>query len=176
MREFGKGFDEKKLYLGPTLSLALPFSMELNNELIYQYISEEQNLAFITKLNRNFNWSSGALTQVSLGYYGAFSINEGSRFYPAFSSLYIGEVMRLDAMDMSFIEFSVKQKMPLPFHPSVKISYMQQTELNHTSELDLQLGLQLFKGFKIWGIYSNINSDELSDDVNMMKFEARWGI
>ncbi len=176
MQEFGKGFDGKKLYLGPTLSLSLPFSFELNNELIFQHISQEQNLAFICKLNRNFNWKSGALTQFALGYYGAFGINSGSRFYPAFSSLYIGEVMRLDAMDMSFVQLSVNQKMPLLLHPSIKLSYMQQTELNHTSEIDIQLGLEVFKGFKVWGIYSNIKSDELKDAVNMMKFEVRWGI
>ncbi len=174
MREFGKGFEENKIYIGPTISLSLPFSIELNNELIYQYISKDQNLAYIGKLNRNFNWNSGTLTQLSLNYFGSFGINAGSRFYPAFSSLYIGEVMRLDAMDMSLIQFSVNQKIPTIFHPSIKISYMQQTELNHTSELDLQVGLQLFNGFKIWGIYGIINSDELDDKVDMMKIEVRW--
>ncbi len=172
--EFGSGFHDYKYYLGALAAFALPGSVGLETEIIGQYIRGERALAYRLTAKRDWAWNSGALTNLSVNLIGKYSIDDNSRFYSAFSNLYIGEVMRLDVQDLPFWSVALRHEFSVRFKPNIKILYLQQTELNHLREWDIQLGARIYKGLRLFGIYSNMQSDLLPGITEMKRMEMRW--
>lgn len=172
--EFGSGFHDYKYYFGAIASFALPGSVTIETEMIGQYIRNENALAFKLAAKRDWAWNSGALTNVSLTLVGKYSLDDQSRFYSAFSNLYIGEVMRLDVQDLPFWSVALRHEFPVRFKPTVKVLYLQEPERDHLQELDLQLHARIYNGLRLYGIYSHIQSDLLPGITQMRRMELRW--
>lgn len=172
--EFGSGFHDYKYYFGLLAKLSLPALVELETEILYQYIKDEKAFAYRFQLSRDWTWPSGALTNLSLSYLGEESIDDNTKFYSAFSNLLMGEVMQLDVLDLPFWTISVKHDFPIMFKPSIKVFYLEQTETNHLNEWDFQLSAHFFKGFRVYATYSTIVTDLLEGHTDMIRLETKW--
>lgn len=172
--EFGSGFHDYKYYFGGLVVLSLPAAIEFGTEVINQYITNEKALGYRIQLSRDWTWNSGALSNLALTYLGKHSIDEGSRFYSAFSNLFSGEVMRLDVQDLPFWTIAARHEFSVKFKPAVKLLYLKQTELNHLQEWDVQLSAHVFKGLNLYGIYSRMQSDLLEGTTDMARLEVKW--
>lgn len=172
--EFGSGFHDYKYYFGALVAWSFPASIDLETEIINQYIKNEKALGYRFQLSRDWTWNSGALTSLAMTYLGKYSIDERSRFYSAFSNLFLGEVMRLDVQDLPFWTIAVRHEFALKFKPMIKILYLKQTELDHLNEWDIQLSAHIFKGLRLYGVYSKIESELLDGTTDMTRLEAKW--
>ena len=174
-QEFGKGFDDNPLYLGAFMNLNLPLEIKFENEFIYQSAKNSRLLAHIWRVSRSINWISDQTTDLSLAYYGSYGFDSDSRFTPAFSSLFMGEVVRLDARDVPLIMASIRRQINLPFNPSIKIAFVRQLYLNHTAEFDLEVKIDALENIDLYGTFSAIESHALQGKAGMVKLEGRWG-
>ena len=172
--EYGSDFHEYKYYFGILAKFSLPALIELETEVIQQHIKDERSLAYRFQLSRDWTWASGALTNLSMSYLGKHSFDDQSKFYPAFSNLLLGEVMKIDAQDSPFWFASVKHDFPIKLKPAIKVFYVGQTEDNHLSELDIQLSAKVYKGLRLYAMYSLIETDLLEGDTDTIRLEVKW--
>lgn len=172
--EFGSGFHTYKYYLGSGATFNLPLNLDLNTEILYQAIQNENALAYRIQCQKDWAWNSGALSGLNIMYWGKYAFDAGSRFYPAFSNLYLGEVMRLDALDLPCWTASVRHAFAFPLKPAIELYYLKQSELDHVQEWDMQLSAHVYRGLVCYGIFSQLQSDAVGSVTNMAKVEMRW--
>ena len=171
--EFGKIIPNPKLYTGSLVDFNLPLKMKLQTGGVFQNMQDNNALVYIAKLNRGFMWNSGAITQIGGAYIGKYDIVHDAIFQPLFSNLFIGEIMRLDAVDFPLWQASVKHRFTgkLKFHVGFKA--VGQIYDNQTFEMDLEAGLKLFKHAKITTIFSRVQTKALPEDIYMARLELR---
>ena len=172
--EFGSGFHTNKYYLGGGATLNLPLNLNFNSEVLYQAIQDENALAYHIQCLKDWTWNSGALTGLNIAYWGKHAFNTGSRLYPAFSNLYLGEVMRLDTQDLPCWTASMRHVFTFPLKPAVELHYLKQSDLDHIQEWDMQLSAHIYRGLVCYSIFSQLQSDALDSITNMAKIEMRW--
>ena len=171
--EFGKIIPDNKLFVGSLIDFNLPAKFTLQAGAIYQNMNLNNSLVYITTLKRSVTWKSGAYSNAGIGYIGKYNINENAIFQPLFSNMFLGEVMRLDAMDFPLWKASLSHHFTgkLKFHLALK--GVGQIEANETSEIDLEAGLKMFKHVKITAILSRVETLALPDDIYMARLEVR---
>jgi len=174
LEEFGNGFHDYKYYLGGLAQLALPGSVRMDLEVVGQRIPDDRAVAYLVAFRKDRIWGSGAFSDVAFGYLGRIEVDDGARFYPAFSNLFMGEVVRLDTPDLPLYFGEVTHTLPWRFKPSISALLVKQERGDRTSELDLVLGLRLRDGLRLSARYSGIRSDRLQEPVHGSRVELRW--
>mgnify|MGYP001020480447 CR=1 FL=1 len=173
-QEFGSGFNHNfKHYFGGLALINLPLEMKLKTELVYQYITDENSLVYYGEIARDFNWESGDLTSINLGYLGKLSESDSTLFYPSFSNFYLGEVMRLDAKEIPIIFGSITHRFPFSNKFFIKLQGIAQLQEQQTNEIDLELSARFFEHIKLTGIFSRIQSNPLEEIYYMARLELR---
>ena len=171
--EFGKIIPTPKLYVGSIVDFNLPLKIQLKTGSVFQNMPDNNALVYIAKLNRSFMWNSGGITQIGGAYIGKYNIDNDALFQPLFSNLFIGEIMRLDAVDFPLWQASVKHNFTgkVKFHIGFKA--VGQIYDNQTFEMDLEAGLKLFNHVKITTIFSRVQTMALPEDIYMGRLELR---
>ena len=171
--EFGKIIPDPKIYVGSLIDFNLPLKMKLQTGSIFQSMTDNNALVYIAKLNRGIMWNSGGNTQIGGAYIGKYEIDDNALFQPLFSNLFVGEIMRLDAVDFPLWQASIKHNFTgkLKFHVGFKA--VGQIYDNQTFEMDLEAGLKLFKHIKITTIFSRVQNNALQNDIYMGRLELR---
>jgi len=171
--EFGRGFSEYKYYAGAFTSVNLPFESLLRFETVYQYIPNERCFAYYADIYKGITWDNNSSTGFAVGGLGKSCIDNGVYFYPSFSNLYIGEVMRLDDREIPIVYAAVKHKFPWKNKLVINFQAMTQLEDVHTSEIDLEFVCRLFGFIKWTNTFSMINSNALDETYYMARTEIR---
>ncbi len=171
--EFGSGFHEYKYYTGMFAGISFPENFTFKAELIDQYILNDHALAWWASLEKLLYWGNGQSSGITLGYLGKFDISQGAHFYPAFSNLFLGEVMKLDAIDLPLLSGTVKHYCNGKWKPTIQFNGVYQPEGNQSRELDVLLGFKPFRNSRITLIGSYLNSELMEKDYWMTKLEFR---
>lgn len=174
--EFGSGFHEYKYYSGAYASFTFWTQLNLKVEFVDQYIYNDHALAYFAEAEKVQSWSNGASTQLQLGYLGVINISEEAHFYPAFTNLFLGEVMRMDAIDLPLVYGSVKHVLPGKWKWNVQLNGAAQLQSYQSKELDLVLDFKPIKNIRISGIGSVMSSELLESTYWMAKLEVRIAI
>ncbi|MBP7215548.1 MAG: hypothetical protein KBA52_07930 [Candidatus Kapabacteria bacterium] len=174
--EFGADVPQYKYYFGALSSFNLPFDSKINIELVNQYIPDEKVLAYMAEFQKDFSWVDGDVTQFELGYLGKIDIDNNKYFYPAYSNLYLGEVMRLDAREFPIVYSSLKHSFPWKSKLYIKFTGINQFQDYNTNEIDLEIGFKFFHHFKLTSLLSRINSKPFNDVWYIARFELRAAI
>jgi hypothetical protein len=135
-QEFGSGFHQYKYYGGLFSTFFLPFQLSLKTQLTGQYILDDRTLAFYFGLDRPFYWDQGGVSRFVFSYLTKFDIDDKTHFYPAFSNLFLGEVMRLDAIDLPIITVAFKHQFENRLKPSLQLQYAGQLKGSQSRETD----------------------------------------
>jgi hypothetical protein len=171
--EFGSGFHEFKYYSGAFSAIQIPWSIQLKGQLVDQYILNDHALAFYISAQKNLAWRNGNHTQIDATYLGKINLTPNAHFYPAFSNLFLGEVMRLDAIDLPLLSGSIKHHFGGKFKPSLQLNAVSQINGSQSREADLIAGIKLVGHARLTGILSYISSELLTQDYWMTRMELR---
>ncbi|MBN1541346.1 hypothetical protein JW992_04300 [candidate division KSB1 bacterium] len=165
IQEFGRGLYEYRPFWGGWMDIRTPGGIDASVEGVFQAISQERALGYRLQLDRQWNWRNGNSSSFSLAYYGRVSIDGHSRFYPAFSNLFLGDVLRLDSPDLPVLALSIGQRFFCQASPSFRIRWIQQIEKDNLQEVDFQIGAQLWQRIRLFTTFSHITGDPLRDSV-----------
>lgn len=172
--EFGTGFHEYKYYSGIYAGFQTLFGSMLQLELVDQYIFNDHALAFWLELEKEIFWQNGAVSKMSISYLDKLDIDQNAHFYPAFSNLFMGEVMRLDAIDLPLVAVSAEYQFKSKNKTFIQLNIVRQLKGNHSGELDLQFGRKVSDHFLLTSIFSYMTSELLENEFWMAKLEARY--
>ena len=171
--EFGSEFHDYKYYTGAYAGIALPFEWLIKVEVVDQYIKDDHAVALFAEAEKTMSWDNGSSSNVNFGVLGKIDIDDNAHFYPAFSNLFKGEVMRLDAIDLPLGYFSVKHHFPGKLKFYTQVNAIAQLNDDESKELVLLTGIKLLGHARLTGIFSYITSDALEEDYWMSKLELR---
>ena len=174
LEEFGEGYHEQKHYAGALATLALPGDIELGLETVYQHIPGDRAQAYVIAVSRDFIWGAAGLTHVGAGYMGKVDLDEGATFYPTFSNLFLGELVRLDTPEVPLLHGTISHRFMWPLKPVLRLMSVQQLEGSHTGEQDVELSLRFYQGLRIYITYARVYSDYLVGQTHMGRTDLRW--
>jgi len=171
--EFGKIIPDNKLYLGSLVDFNLPAKFTFQTGGVYQNMNYNNALVYILNLGRSVTWGSGAYTKFNAAYIGKYNIDENALFQPLFSNMFLGEVMRMDAVDFPLWKATVKHNFPGKIKFDVALKAVGQVEGNKTNEFDIESSLRLWNHVKLTGILSRVDTQALPEVVYMARLEVR---
>jgi len=171
--EFGKIIPDNKFYFGSLIDFNLPSKFTFQTGAVYQSMSKNNALVYIASLGRSITWNSGAYTKFNAAYIGKYNIDENALFQPLFSNMFLGEVMRMDAVDFPLWRASVKQKFPGKLKFDITLKAVGQIENNKTNEIDIESSLKPWKHIKITTILSRVETNAIPNNIFMGRLEIR---
>ncbi|HBX52552.1 MAG TPA: hypothetical protein DEH02_15925 [Bacteroidales bacterium] len=161
-----------KWYAGALTHLNLPYQMELKIEVLQQFQQDHNCTGYYTTIARDFNWGKQK-SELGAGMMGKINLSDSAVFSPAYSNLWIGEVVRLDTWNAPLVFSHVKHVFPGKNKLFVKLKGAAQLQGNYTKILDLESGIKLYKNFKISGIFSVVDADPINSPYFMGRIEIR---
>lgn len=170
--EFGTLIPDIRYYFGVNSLFEFPFKLKLKAEVLNQTIINNNAIIYYLNLSRQFNFGSKGQTFINLKYYGKYNIDENAMAYASFSNLFIGEVMRMDMMDMPLYQAALKHRVP-KWKAQIKIQATQQFNYQHISELNIAIGKTFFHRAKLTIMGSRMNADNLDKTLYMIRAEMR---
>lgn len=175
--EFGSSdfIPDHKFYTGLLFNIKLPYDLELQTSTIYQHMDQNNMLIYRALLKRSFIWGNGSNTQLSAGYIGDINIDHDPLFQPLFSNMFLGEVIRLDLVNLPLWYGSIKHRFPGDLKFYVALSAVGQLDDAETEEQDLEIGVTtLKKHLKLTLIGSRIKTTLLPKTFYMARLEMRF--
>jgi hypothetical protein len=174
--EFGNEefIPENKFYAGSLIDVSFPYDFFFQTGAVYQSMKDNNSVAYIAKIGRNVTWKDASNTKLSAGYIGKYNVDDDALFQPVFSNLFLGEIMRMDAVDFPLWQATVKHRFPgkLKFHIALK--GVGQLEAGKTNEQNIEAGILLFKNhLKMTLIGSHVNTELLPKDFYTTRLEMR---
>jgi len=170
--EFGTLIPEMRYHFGVNSLFEFPFKIKLKTEILNQTIIDNNALIYYVNLSRTFNFGSKGQSLINLKYYGKYNIDKNAMAYASFSNLFIGEVMRMDMMDMPLYQFAFKHRVP-KWKSQIKIQLTQQFDYQHISEFDVAIGKTFFHHAKLTIMGSRMIADDLDGELYMIRAEMR---
>ena len=171
--EFGNYYDKAFLLGGLTGELALGKTARLKGELLYQQATENRAMIFFLQAEKEKEWASGNVSSVQLTYLGKQDWDKNAMAMPRFSNLFLGEVMRMDVIDLPLINLSLKHQF-IDQQLSLKLQYSKQLQGQEMQELDFSVGKFFFKKHLRATLISGLmNSKELPSWSKLAKLELR---
>jgi len=171
-QEFGSWVKEMPIYFGGFTTLNI-HGFEFQIEALGHLKTDNNAIVYNPKINRTWTWDSGSQTLFTLGYIGKYDLNTDAKVFPLFSNLFAGEVLRLDAVDMPFMQMAARHNFP-KIRVQLKAQVVGQFENQHFREYDFSIGKTLYKNFKLTGMFSRIEADMLDEIYYMARFELRF--
>ena len=170
--EFGSLIPEMRYHFGVNSLFDFPFKIKFKAEALSQIIKNNNALIYYLNLSRTFNWGSKGQSFINLKYYGKYNIDENAMAYASYSNLFIGEVMRMDIMDMPLYQIAFKHRVP-KWKSQIKIQLTQQFDYQHISEFDVAIGKTFFHHAKLTIMGSRMVADDLIETLYMIRAELR---
>lgn len=170
--EFGTGIDTMQTDYGIMSHWNFPGKLFLESEVLHQYKPNNQTLIYHLNLSRQFNLGKKGQAEFSLAYYGDYQIKGGSMSYSSFSNLFIGEVMRMDIMDLPLYQFSAKYQIP-KWKTQIKFQSAQQFTDQNISEYDIAVGKTFFNHAKLTMMLCRMDAETLEEIFYMFRTELR---
>jgi len=169
-QEFGTVFHTNKNYAGAFAELNLPFDVNFKAEGVYQIINQEDVWLAYANLSRLFLLSNSSV-KLNAGYFHKFKSE--TPFYPSFSNLFLGEIIRLDSKEIPLGFANIKYKFQHKLKPFVGIGGAWQFTGNYSREIDITIGSHIIKSLRAYAVFSRVQSSSLDKDYYMGKIEVR---
>ena len=171
--EFGSLYDNPLIDLGLNTAINLGPIGTAKAEGIYQLANNNKAWLFYAQLAKEFQSKSGNLTTLQATYLAKHDIGESTASLPRFSNLFLGEVFRMDLVDLPLINASFKQQFTTK-ELSLKLQYTQQLKDEKMQELDFSVGkFYIKKHLRLTAITGLMNSDDLNEWAKLARLEMR---
>ncbi len=154
----------------------LPAGFELEAEALVQAASHNNALIYYFEVKKSIMWGAAGNTNFEAGYFGKVKLDKGAKYFPAFSNLYLGEVMRMDSRDLPAVYAAVKHDFAWNWHTFLRLKYILQTTQYNIEEIDIEAVVNLFGHFIIAIIAAHIKSNKLKENDWAGRIEICAGI
>ena len=172
--EFGNYYSKAQLHTGATAEFNLGQFATLKAEGLYQYAENNQALLLYLQANKNWDWTNGNASSLQLTFLGKQNIDDNAIMTARFANLFLGEVFRMDAIDLPLLNVSAKHRF-IDQQMSIKLQYSQQIKAQEMKELDFSVGKYFFnKHLRSTLITGVMTSKELTDPAVLAKVEIRY--
>jgi len=174
--EFGSNdyIPNNKFYIGSLFDLEFRKNIFLQVGPVYQNMANNNTLVYIAKLGRSVTWENASNTKFSAAYIGKYDIDENALFQPLFSNLFLGEIMRMDAVDFPLWQVAIKHRFPGEIKFRLAIKAVGQIEDAKTNEQNLEAGILVFDNhLKVTLVGSHVTTEALPKDFYTVRLETR---
>lgn len=174
--EFGSSdyIPDNKFYIGSLFDFKMPLGIMLQTGAVYQNMNLYNTVVYIAKIGKSHTWENASNTKFGAAYIGKINIDDNAIFQPLFSNLFIGEIMRMDAVDFPLWQAAIKHRFPgkMKFHLAIKV--VGQIDDPKTNEQDIEAGVLTFKNhLKVTLIGSRVQTQNLPNDFYTARLEVR---
>ncbi len=170
--EYGTIIENVRFHYGLNSLLEFPKKIKFRAQVLNQTILNNNALVYYVNLSKSFNFGSKGQTSFNFKYYGKYDIDNNAIAYSSFSNLFIGEVMRMDLMDLPLYQLSAKHRIP-KWKLHVKLQATQQFKDNNISEYNIAIGKTFFKHAKLTTMLSKLDADNLAKEYYLVRAELR---
>ncbi len=157
--EFGQFYPDPKLWLGVYESLQLPFNIHFKGEYLYQHQNNNRGIVLVNSFFGDFSGAASA-TDWNASYYYFIGIDEFAVPALSYTNLFLGEVLRLDVLEMPLVSAYLKHRF-IGKGSSLKLQYAASFGTQKFSELDLQFNTNIGKNFHLIATTGYIDGAEL---------------
>jgi hypothetical protein len=141
-------------------------------EILFQSETSNKALIYSMKLEKLLEGEKSR-TSLNLRYLGKTNIDSGAKILNSFSNIFAGDVIRLDAIDLPFIQAGFKHSLSRQkIH--FKAQLASQVNGNSMKEFDLEAGKKFGKNLQVNLLNGIVRSKLLSDDALMSRIEFRY--
>lgn len=189
-KEFGNWTPYKTLLSGLFLDVNLA-GISLKPEVLWQSGKGNNALIYSIMADKQFAWSNGQLTKLFARYVGMTKSDSTAVATNSFSNIFAGEVLRLDALEMPFLQVGLKHSFP-SLKASIKLQAAMQTgnvsgytmsdngtATTRMQETDLTFSKNLGKLFLVNASLGYVKYPSLTTDPNLgLMYKAKsspWG-
>lgn len=170
--EFSTSIDTMPIFYGAMAQWSAPADIEIETELLHQVKEDNMLLLAHIQATKNITWGKAGQTLFLLAGFHDFDIDNGAQPYASFSNLFIGEVMRLDVMDMPLYQAALRHRVP-NWKSHIKLQAVGQLNGKNITEQNVALGKTFFGKIKFTAMFSRMNADVLEDIFYMARGEIR---
>ena len=104
---------------------------------------------------------------------GKSNIDSNARILNSFSNIFAGDVIRLDAIDASFLQAGIKYSFP-ESKVHLKAQFASQLTNNTMEEFDFEVGKKFGKHLQLNALSGLVKSSLLSEDAFLGRVEFRY--
>ena len=141
-------------------------------EILFQSATSNKALIYSLKFEKLFEGEKSR-TSLNLRYLGKTNIDSGAKILNSFSNIFAGDVIRLDAIDLPFVQAGFKHS--LTQHKiHFKAQFASQVNGSSMKEFDLEAGKKFGKNLLVNLLSGIVRSNLLSNDALMGRIEFRY--
>lgn len=165
-------------------------SITVKPEILYQSATDNQAILYSINADKQFEWSNNQMTKLFARYAGIAPIDKNAIAVNSFSNIFAGEVLRLDALELPFVQAGIKHSFPA-IKTSLKLQMAMQTgkskgyiadDFNSSpikmQEFDLSVSKNIGKYLLVNGYagYLQYSSLQISEGYRVYKDQkSPWG-
>lgn len=138
--EMGSWVDTSALLVGLYTELGLAETFSLKPEVLYQRAQDNNGLIYSLQGEMNQTWSNGWQTKALVRYLGMMAFDSLAKAHTSFTNIFAGEILRLDAMDLPFLQVGLKHSFT-GIRTSIKFQMAKQLSQRNLSAEENALGL-----------------------------------
>lgn len=170
--EFGTWIPQKFLTTGVFAQIEWGKNWMIKPEVLFQAATNNKAILYSFKIEKLLEWENSK-TSINFRYLGKTNIDANARVLNSFSNIFAGDIIRLDAIDLPFLQVGIKHSFP-----KSKIHFSSQfaCQLNGDSmkELDFEIGKKVGKHLQVNVLSGVLRSNLLSDNAFMSRIEFRY--
>lgn len=170
--EFGEFYPDAGLWTGFFSTVILPGDISFKGEYLYQYFGSNQGVISINTVEKTFAGKLG-FTDLNASFYGFWGFDKQASANLAYTNLFLGEVLRMDAVDMPLLSVYAKHRFKGK-GMSVKVQYATNFHTNQLSEYNLQFNKNVGEHFHFIATAGYVKASQLSDNPFLGRAEIRF--
>jgi hypothetical protein len=171
--EFGSRFHDYKYHGAAFIHFHLLPGTDMKLELLYQHARNTRAWISYAAVEKEFQWKNGGITELEGKWYHLIRQDEKVLYFPAYTNLFLGEMMRLDAMHLPLLSLSAGHKFPGSNKLQVDLNFVRQLKDQKTSEVDLITGIKVHRNARLSAIFGYVSSGYLIKDNYLARLELR---
>lgn len=170
--EFGRWTDQEFITTGLFAKAEWGNGWYFKPEVLFQSASSNQAIIYSFNLERTVEGVNNRAI-LNLRYVGKTNIDPDARILNSFSNIFAGDVIRLDAIDASFLQAGIKYSFPKQkIH--LKAQLASQLSDNTLEEFDFEAGKKFGKSLQINALSGLVKSTLLTSNVCLGRIEFRY--
>ncbi len=170
--EFGDWVTQKFVITGLFAQTEWGKNWYFKPEVLFQAATGNNALIYNLHLEKTLE-SANTKTSLTLRYIGKSNIDSNAKILNSFSNVFAGDVIRLDAIDGSFLQAGVKCSFP-ESRVHLKAQFASKISGNTMREMDFELGKKFGKRLQVNALSGLVDSYLLTNKALMGRIEFRY--
>lgn len=171
-REWGEYYSNPTLWTGGFGSFTLPGNIDYRIEALYQHSTNNRGWFAINSLERQFASDLG-YTDFNATFYYFKGIDANANAALSYTNLFLGEVLRLDAIEMPLVSVFIKHRFTGK-GMSLKVQYAANFDEKQLSEINAQFHKNFKKHISFIATAGLLSGEAVKDYPYLGKIELRY--